>query len=77
MMTYTRRTTRQATRFHRATGKASLLAACGGLIFWSAVAAHASVTQSRYPRADARGTLKEVIRFAQFLAVCSTVNAQS
>ena len=50
MATQTRRTTRRAARFFRATVKASMVTACCGLILWSAVAAHAAVTWNGMPR---------------------------
>jgi hypothetical protein len=43
MVTQTRRTIRRSARFFRATVTASMVAACCGLILWSAVVAHAGV----------------------------------
>src|SRR5215211_5674193 len=49
MATQTRRTTRRSARFFRATGKASMVTACCGLILLSAVAAHAAVSLNGGP----------------------------
>src|SRR5262245_46045923 len=44
MATQIRRTFRRAARFLRAPGKAFVVAACGGLVLWSAVAAQAEMS---------------------------------